>query len=233
MLLYRMKIRRLLKRITYRICRNRFYNNISHPPIITQYTSPHKYFNGVVGPSAKIVFQDGSTKEDIEVGKNFHVFGILHTQSHGKIKLGDWVTIGRNVQVRSCKNISIGSHTVIAANVIIQDNNTHPLSPRFRKVWSQMPESSDMHLWKWSNSSSIIIGDCVWIGENARICKGVSIGNNCIIGANAVVTKYVPDNSVAVGNPARIVKTDIQLIPAPVGCETFDTYIKEHGESLK
>ena len=188
-----MKLKSIAKAIIYRICRNRFYTNILPPP------------------SARVVFQDGSTRDDIQVGKNFQVFGILHSQSHGKIKVGDWVTIGRNVQIRSCKSISIGSHTVIAANVIIQDNNTHPISPRFRKVWSQMPESSDIHLWKWSDSAPVSIGENVWIGENARICKGVSIGNNCVVNSGTEIrpsdgyTIYSTENNDVLNNGESIV----------------------------
>ena len=80
-----------------------------------------------------------------------------------------------------------------------------------------MPESSDIHLWKWSDSAPVSIGENVWIGENARICKGVSIGNNCVVGANAVITKDAPDDCVIIGNPGRIVKTNIDSQSLPPG----------------
>ena len=63
--------------------------------------------------------------------------------------------------------------------------------------------------WKYSAHAPIVIGRNCWIGENSRICKGVHIGEGAIIAANAVVTKDVPAFSVAAGNPARIVKTNI------------------------
>ena len=53
----------------------------------------------------------------------------------------------------------------------------------------------------------IKVGDNVYIGRGATICMGVTIGNNCIIGAGAIVTKDIPDNSVAVGVPARRIKS--------------------------
>ena len=130
--------------------------------------------------------------------------------------------IGRNVQIRSCKHVSIGSYVTIAANVIIQDNNIHPVCPAFNKVRMQVSEDSDLHLWKWSSVAPVTIGDNVWVGENARICKGVTIGENCVIGANFVVTKDVPANCVAVGNPARVVKTDIDRLPFPNGFRVED-----------
>lgn len=52
----------------------------------------------------------------------------------------------------------------------------------------------------------IIVGDDVWIGANVTILKGVEIGNGAVIGAGAVVTKDIPEYSIAVGNPARVVK---------------------------
>ena len=69
-----------------------------------------------------------------------------------------------------------------------------------------------MRKWKHSVSSPIIIGENVWIGSNVRICKGVTIGDNSVIAACSVVTKDVPANAIAAGNPAKIVKTDIDKI---------------------
>lgn len=61
----------------------------------------------------------------------------------------------------------------------------------------------------YSDNAPIVIGENVMIGNNARICKGVTIGDNCIVGANAVVTKSVPANCIVAGNPAKIVKENI------------------------
>ena len=69
----------------------------------------------------------------------------------------------------------------------------HPLSPKKRRA----------HL---AQAKEIKIGDDVWIGANVTILPGVTIGNNVVIGAGAVVTKDIPDNSLAVGVPARVIK---------------------------
>ncbi|MBG6178783.1 acetyltransferase-like isoleucine patch superfamily enzyme [Labrenzia sp. EL_208] len=53
------------------------------------------------------------------------------------------------------------------------------------------------------------VGDCVFLGGNSIILPGVRVGNHCIIGTGSVVTKDIPDNSIAVGNPARVIKTGI------------------------
>ena len=51
------------------------------------------------------------------------------------------------------------------------------------------------------------IGNDCWFGANVVVCPGVTIGNNCVIGAGSVVTKDIPDNSIAVGNPCRVLRT--------------------------
>jgi acetyltransferase-like isoleucine patch superfamily enzyme len=56
------------------------------------------------------------------------------------------------------------------------------------------------------STAPVFIGDNVWIGAKATITKGVKIGNNCVVGANSVVTCDVPANSVVVGAPARVVR---------------------------
>jgi len=58
----------------------------------------------------------------------------------------------------------------------------------------------------WTKTGPIIIGDNVWIGMNTVVMPGVFIGNNAVIGANSVVTNQIPDNSIAVGNPCKVIK---------------------------
>ena len=57
-----------------------------------------------------------------------------------------------------------------------------------------------------TQTAPVIIGNSVWIGGGAIICPGVTIGDRCVIGAGSVVTKDIPDDSVAVGNPARLIR---------------------------
>jgi serine acetyltransferase len=63
-----------------------------------------------------------------------------------------------------------------------------------------------MHQGISTNSSQVTIGDETWVGINAVIMGNVNIGRHCVIGANAVVTRVIPDYCVAVGNPAKIIK---------------------------
>lgn len=211
-------LRTIIKRIVYKLCLMRAKKKAT--------------FNGKhykVNMAAKIMLSDGSTSKDIILGDHVCLYGQLASQNNGKIEIGDYTRIGRNCEIRCVESVKIGSHTTIAKEVIISDNNTHPTSVRFRWVRAEQEDNSEMHLWKYSAHKAVSIGDNVWIGERSRICKGVTIGNNSVIGAGSIVTKDVPDNSIAVGSPAKIVKTDIENIPDPTNCETFNRFIRQYG----
>ena len=89
-----------------------------------------------------------------------------------------------------------------ANNKIIFGNNIE-LAPGV-SIISSNHDSSNLR--KHVNSNPIIIGNNVWIGTNATVLPGVNIGDNVIIGANSVVTKNIESNSIAVGNPCKVIK---------------------------
>ena len=97
------------------------------------------------------------------------------------------------------------------------DNNNHPVNPLDRAILYRTDRKSEYRGWKYSDSRPIVIGNNVWCGTNARINKGVTIGDGAVIAANTVVVKDVPANSICAGNPGKIVKTGIdqlhRLIP--------------------
>ncbi len=193
-------------------------------------------FNGThynIGPTGTINLADGSNSSDIIIGDYVDIYGSVNSQNHGKISIGNHSRLGRNAAIQCCESILIGNHVAIGREVVISDNSTHPSSALFRKVKSMLPPSSTVHLWKFSAHKPVVIKDNVWIGERSRICKGVTIGENSIVAANSVVTKDVPDNSIAAGNPARIVKEGIIAeIQDPVDCEEFNNYIKQYGKNF-
>jgi acetyltransferase-like isoleucine patch superfamily enzyme len=155
---------------------------------------------------------DGSTKKDIVLGTNNWMYGELSSQAGGKIIIGDYVHIGGGSVIGAVNSVIIGSYTMISNFVTIMDNNNHPVNPEDRKFMRTLPLGSNFRLWRYSASMPIIIGENVWVGINSRINKGVTIGDNSIIAANAVVTKNIPPNCIAAGNPAKIVKTEIDKI---------------------
>ena len=182
--------------------------------------------------SSTISLVDGSTPKDILIGNKVWMWGSLNSQSGGKIILGDYVKIATNVQINACEKIVIGAYTGIAANTVIADNNNHPVSPEFHK-YSSITDDDDCRYWKHSSHAPVVIGENCWIGRNVSIMKGVTIGDNSIIAANAVVTKSVPANCIAAGNPAKVVKTDIDQIPAPTSCKGYNEYIKLQNNGSK
>lgn len=95
--------------------------------------------------------------------------------------------------------VTIGSGTMFGPNVSLYTPQ-HPISPE---------ERNGLKGREWA--VPISIGSDCWIGGNVTVCPGVTIGDGCTIGAGSVVTKDVPPRSVAVGNPARVIKS----IPLP------------------
>lgn len=180
-----------------------------------------------VGRTANVYLGDGSQPSDIRLGKNVCIEGILGSQNHGKISIGDHSRLGGNAHIQCVDSVTIGDNTGIAINTYICDNNNHPLNPEFRHYMRMQPANDDAWTWKYSDHAPIVIGNNCWIGQNVRIQKGVTIGDNSIIAANSVVTKSVPANCIAAGNPAKVVKTNIDQIPAPSTCEGYNEWKKK------
>lgn len=110
----------------------------------------------------------------------------------GKIILGDYCLLAPGVRISSAESISIGDNAMLAANVTISDSDWHGIYNRIRPFRCTKP---------------VVIENNVWLGERVIVCKGVTIGENSVIGAGAVVTRDIPANVIAAGNPAKIIKT--------------------------
>lgn len=113
-------------------------------------------------------------------------------QGSAEIVIGDYCLIAPGVRISAAKSIRIGDNCMLAANVIISDSDWHGIYNRVRPFRCTKP---------------VTIENNVWLGERVIINKGVTIGENSVIGAGAIVTKDIPANSVAAGNPARVIKT--------------------------
>ncbi len=107
--------------------------------------------------------------------------------------LGDRVFANWGLVALDVGKITIGDDVLIGPNVQLL-TATHPLDPETRRA-------------KWEGGKPIVIGNNVWLGGGMIVCPGVTIGDNTVVGAGTVVIRDLPANVVAVGNPARIVRT--------------------------
>jgi len=126
---------------------------------------------------------------------------------NGRCTVGDF-TLLNGALVMAEEKIEIGSHCLISWNVGIADSDFHPLDPAQRLIDAQAvaPFFKDRPPRPKLKTVPVKISDNVWIGMNATILKGVTIGENSVVAAGSVVTKSVPPNTVVAGNPAVFVK---------------------------
>ncbi len=128
-----------------------------------------------------------------KTGKYVNIEAPFHCDYGYNIEVGENFFANYNFTVLDVGKVTIGANAQIAPNVSIYTAG-HPIHPDSRNSG-------------YEYGISITIGDNVWIGGNACIMPGVTIGNNVVIGAGSVVTKDIPDNVIAVGNPCKIIRT--------------------------
>ncbi|MFJ4902296.1 sugar O-acetyltransferase [Streptomyces sp. NPDC088727] len=127
------------------------------------------------------------------VGAGAHIRPPLYVDYGTYITVGEDTFINYNLTALDVAPITIGRDCQIGPNVQLL-TPTHPVEPEPRRD-------------KLEAAKPITIGDNVWLGGGAIVLAGVTIGDNSVIGAGAVVTKDVPANVVAVGNPARVIRS--------------------------
>ncbi|KRK97584.1 galactoside-O-acetyltransferase [Secundilactobacillus odoratitofui DSM 19909 = JCM 15043] len=127
------------------------------------------------------------------VGENYFFELPLHLDYGFNVKVGENFFANSNLTLLDTAPIEIGDDVLIAPNVSIYTAG-HALDPELRVRTGA------------EYAVPVKIGNRVWIGGSVTICPGVTIGDNSVIGAGAVVTKSIPANSLAYGNPARVVR---------------------------
>ena len=147
-----------------------------------------------VGINVKIVNRGG-----VILGDNVKVrpSSGLYTNSKSKIVMGNNVEVGNHSTIAAHHKVIIENDVLTGPHVFIADYN-HEYRDVDKPVWEQGEFAQE--------NSHIIIGEGSWLGTNVVVVGKVHIGKHCVIGANSVVTKDIPDYSVAVGIPAKVIK---------------------------
>ncbi|MEE3378593.1 MAG: sugar O-acetyltransferase [Lachnospiraceae bacterium] len=128
-----------------------------------------------------------------KTGENVFVEAPFHCDYGYNIEVGENFFANYNLTILDVGKVKIGANAQIAPNVSIYTAG-HPVHPESRNTG-------------YEYGIPITIGDNVWIGGSVTILPGVTIGSNVVIGAGSVVTKDLPDNVIAAGNPCRVIRT--------------------------
>ena len=170
-----------------------------------------------IGPRARI-FNIGQHDGCIRIGAHSVIDGDLLVFAHGgEIRIGQWCFVGEGTRIWSGAKIEIGDRVLIAHNVNIFDNQTHPIHPvdrhaHFRAIVERgHPRDIDL------GDRPVRIENDAWLGAGCCVLRGVTVGHGAIVAAGAVVTADVPPMMVVAGNPARVVRQvdDRPSRPAP------------------
>lgn len=127
-----------------------------------------------------------------EIGDEVEVRSPVYVDYGSNVRLGTWVFLNYGCQLADVATITIGDHCQIGPNVQFL-TPIHPVDPQRRQD-------------RWETAAPITLRRNVWVGGGAIICPGVTIGDDTVVGAGAVVTKELPSRVLAVGNPARVVR---------------------------
>lgn len=143
--------------------------------------------------------QDIATQKNVirqlfgNIGSTFQINPPFYCDYGCHIFAGENLYINYDCTILDCAEVHIGNNVLIATKVQIYAAY-HPTDPTVRLTGKEL-------------AAPVHIGNNAWIGGGVIICPGVSIGANTTIGAGSVVTKDIPDNVVAVGNPCRVIKS--------------------------
>lgn len=183
----------------------------------TNNSAPKRHFysigDGSIVNTKNFIIRPEKIMKYIVIGSNSIIEGkIIIENKCGNIRIGDRTFIGISSLIAT-NNIIIGNDVLISWGCTIIDTDAHSVQSIDRRSdvtkWKKGIEEKKIGKYKdWTNviSNPIIIKDKSWIGFNSIILKGVTIGEGSIIGAGSVVTKDIPDYTIAAGNPAKVIR---------------------------
>lgn len=148
------------------------------------------------------IFLRGRNK--IVFGENFVCGYLVRLDAFGGpgcISFGNNVELNDSVHIGAITSVSIGDNVLIASRVFISDHNHGDYQEPDEASSPDIPPGN-----RPLSSRPVHIGRNVWLGEQVCILAGVTVGDGAIVGANSVVTRDIPPNSIAAGNPARVIR---------------------------
>ena len=155
----------------------------------------------------------------VRIGRDVHMMATIdrpirftsfpQQERWGDIEIGDYTIVLPGVRLASAISIRVGKNCMFANNAYVSDADWHDVYDRTEAPGAIGP---------------VVLEDNVWIGDSVIVCKGVTIGENSVIGAGAVVSRDIPKNTIAVGNPAVPTK---EIDPAKIRRLRADLF---HGE---
>ena len=175
-------------------------NNVHHGKNFKVFNKIYLIDKGTIRIGNDFMFTSGDCINPIS--RNLR--GCIYTEQDAKITIGDRVGISSSSFWIS-KELTIGNDVKIGADTLIIDTDSHQIDYRLRKKFPHNQEEA-LFLNSQIHSAPITIEDDVWIGAKCIILKGVTIGARSIIGAGSVVTKNIPSDCVAAGNPCKPIK---------------------------
>jgi acetyltransferase-like isoleucine patch superfamily enzyme len=146
--------------------------------------------------------------EAVAIGRGASIYlGVMFDLGEeARVKIGDFVLMN-GARLICDREITIGDYSLISWNVVLMDTHRVPLDVALRRrALEQAGASSPRRVASFVEAHPIRIGVNAWIGFDCCILPGVTIGDGAVIGARSVVTANVPAFSVAVGNPARVIR---------------------------
>jgi acetyltransferase-like isoleucine patch superfamily enzyme len=148
----------------------------------------------------------GTAGNRLRVGTNSIIHANITFEARGgEIGIGDRTYIGRSNLI-CYRGVSVGNDVIMSWGITIVDHDSHSLDWGHRQNDVRDWESGRKS-WDHVAKAPVRIADKVWIGFNVSILKGVSIGEGAVVGAGSVVVHDIPPYSLAVGNPAKVVRS--------------------------